>query len=430
MTRRRLQVRGRSPAPDGGTAGKALRQFALAWAAVGCGDSNVGPPDSRGSGPLATTIEKVSGDAQNGALGQLVPDSLVARVRDQNGNVMSNVSVTWTVVGGGGSASSAGTTSSAGLAGAAWTLGTAPGENALEARVGSIPAARFTAIGVPSGGGQIAFEARAFSTDQGTDIYLMSADGSNIRRIVEHPADDGEPSLSPDGTRVAFKTNRDGDYEIYVANVSGSGLTRLTTNPWTDNNPRWSPDGTKIVFQRFLNTNGRLWIMNADGSGQVAVSPLAPTGRDSKPSWSPDGRRIAFATERYGGGSSIAVVNVDGTGLTRLTERVGDDSEPTWSPDGRFIAFSTDRWGTPTQQYKYDIAVMRPDGSDLRQITRHIDQETLPYWAPDGSKLVYTCWRRRSNVVFSELCSINTDGTGEVRLTPRTPWASHAAWYR
>jgi TolB protein len=212
--------------------------------------------------------------------------------------------------------------------------------------------------------------------------------------------------------------------------VNGAGVARLTNNPWTDNNPRWSPDGSKIVFQRFLNTNGRVWIMNADGSGQVAVSPLAPTGRDSKPSWSPDGRRIVFATERYGNGTSLALVNVDGTGLARLTEHVGDDSQPTWSPDGRFIAFATDRWATPTQEYKYDIAVIRADGSDLRQITRNTDQEALPHWSPDGGKLVYTCWRRRNNVVFSELCSSNADGTGEVRLTPRIPWASHPAWYR
>jgi hypothetical protein len=189
---------------------------ALAGAlSLGCGggpETSGPPPPPPPPPPTPASVEKVSGDGQNGALGGVVPDSLVVRVRDRSGNPMAGVSVTWAVVAGGGTTSAAASTIASGLAAIAWTLGPA-GENAVEARVGSLSPARFTATGVAPGAGLIAFEAMPgpFNQPRETDIYVMSPDGRNLRRIVEHAADDGEPAWSPDGSKLAFKTTRDGD---------------------------------------------------------------------------------------------------------------------------------------------------------------------------------------------------------------------------
>jgi Periplasmic component of the Tol biopolymer transport system len=92
------------------------------------------------------------------------------------------------------------------------------------------------------------------------------------------------------------------------------------------------------------------------------------------PAWSPDGRRIAFQSKRDGN-LEIYVINLDGTGLSRLTDHPAADGRPAWSPDGQWIAFESDRDG------KLDIYIMRADGSDVRRITSNAGKNGWPSWA-------------------------------------------------
>ena len=91
----------------------------------------------------------------------------------------------------------------------------------------------------------------------------MDADGRNVRRLTHHPAMDYWPVWSPDGKRIAFTTNSDGNYEIYLMNADGSGARNLTCHPAQDNYPTWSPDGTKIAF-----------ISNRAGGYDIFVMPV------------------------------------------------------------------------------------------------------------------------------------------------------------
>jgi len=91
---------------------------------------------------------------------------------------------------------------------------------------------------------------------------------------------------SPDGTRIAFQSNRDGNYEIYVMDADGSNQTNLTNNPADDMFPVWSPDGTKIAFMSNRDGNWEIYVMNADGSNQTNLTNNI--GDDMYPMWSPD----------------------------------------------------------------------------------------------------------------------------------------------
>jgi TolB protein len=111
-------------------------------------------------------------------------------------------------------------------------------------------------------------------------------------------------------------------------NTDGTGVTRITTDPDTDWYPNWSPDGTKLVFMRNTNGNADIYTMNADGSAQTNLTNN-PAG-DATPTWSPDGTKIAFSTSRDGGNSEIYTMNADGSAPTRLTTAPGTDIFPTW----------------------------------------------------------------------------------------------------
>lgn len=199
---------------------------------------------------------------------------------------------------------------------------------------------------------------------------------------------DQNPAWSPDGTQLMFQSDRSGqgDWDIYLVRWDGSGLTQLTSGPDTDQDPTWSPDGSKIAFVR----NGLIHVMNVDGSG---VTQLTDVGFDTHPAWSPNGTRIAF--EHNG----IQVVNADGSGVVQLTTNSSrlTDQQPAWSPDGSRIVFqrTLDGWVW--------VYFMNQDGTGLTRVV----SGSSPAWSPDSRRIVYHSWG---------IIVVMPDGTGMTRL--------------
>src|SRR5216117_1854859 len=111
----------------------------------------------------------------------------------------------------------------------------------------------------------------------------MNADGSDPRNLTNNPGGDDTPAWSPDGTRIAFTSARDGNWEIYVMNADGSNATRLTDNG--AQMPAWSPDGTRIAFTSARDGNWEIYVMNADGSDprNLTNNPAADGGAAWRP---------------------------------------------------------------------------------------------------------------------------------------------------
>lgn len=125
------------------------------------------------------------------------------------------------------------------------------------------------------------------------DIWTVPADGTGTATpLVSGPGTNVAPSWSPDGRRLAFMSDRDGNFEVYVANADGSGPTRLTDNPLQDENPVWSPDGTKLAFDRrecAPRCVSNILTMNADGTDETPLTSNAPGSavNDREPAWQP-----------------------------------------------------------------------------------------------------------------------------------------------
>jgi Tol biopolymer transport system component len=167
-------------------------------------------------------------------------------------------------------------------------------------------------------------------------IFLAKADGSGRVQLTTQEAGsaDRSPVVSPDGTRVAFVSDRDGGFpEIYLNNLDGSGTSRLTTNTLIDGNPSWTPDGTRLVIERCCE-NGTSDLVAIDVATRVEVALTASTTlQEFDPVVSPDGTRIAYTAFEVGVGNiDVWVANADGTSPTRLTQDASPDLSPDWQP--------------------------------------------------------------------------------------------------
>lgn len=214
------------------------------------------------------------------------------------------------------------------------------GRSSAEASEPTLVTRSVAAAGSATAGERIAFSCGR--EDLGLEVCVMNADGSGQRNLTRYPANDFQPSWSPDGRRIAFASDRDnGNLEVYVMDAGGGDQRRLTRTKGGggSSNPAWSPDGRRIAFG---GVDG-LYLVNADGGG---LRRLTPSG--ASPVWSPDGRRIAFTSGRDGHYDyEVYVMNADGTGRRNLTRNAADDHVHVggWSPDGRRIVFHSDRGG-------------------------------------------------------------------------------------
>ena len=183
--------------------------------------------------------------------------------------------------------------------------------------------------------------------------------------------------------------------------------------------PAWSPDGTRIAFVSgrhtglgaFLN-EGEIYVVNLDGSGETRLTRSG--GTSDGPTWSPDGSRIMFWSD-----GEIHVMEADGSDAINLTKNAGLDGYPAWSPDGSRFAFTSGRDGNA------EIYVMNADGSGATNLTNNAADDWNPVWSPDSRRIAFISSR---NAGIADIYLMNADGSGQANLTYSHASDSHPAW--
>ena len=185
-----------------------------------------------------------------------------------------------------------------------------------------------------------------------SDVMMLRGGSRNpVNLTAGSSADDTEPAVSPDGERIAFRSERDGG-GIFVMNTSGESVRRVSNFGF---NPAWSPDGKEIVVSTDSFTNpgvrlGRDAELVAVEVGSGRRRELVAAGDAMQPSWSPSGSRVAYWTMRAGGQRDIRTAAADGSesalGGKIVTDDLAIDWSPKWAPDGRHLYFASDRGGT------------------------------------------------------------------------------------
>jgi TolB protein len=200
------------------------------------------------------------------------------------------------------------------------------------------------------------------------DIYTIGADGSDLRRLTKNVGRNIGTSLSNDGTRIVFVSNRSpnsvSSFQIYSMRADGSDVRQLTSERVIGYfDPQWSPDGKRIAFTVSKGDGlDQIWVMNADGSNKIMIT--GGVGSNKSPGWTSDGKRIVFASEKRDGNSEkfLYTVSVDGTGLAPVARIKAFTAR--YSPDGKKIAYITG--GFPESS----IYVANADGSGAIKITK------------------------------------------------------------
>ena len=295
--------------------------------------------------------------------------------------------------------------------------------------------------------GQIAyttFRHAEGNADHSYEIASANFDGSGYRRLTDSKGVDLKPSWSPDGSQIAFVSNRIGDYNTYVIDASGSNLVSVASSVFVgQNKPVWSPDGRRLALWA---RDGDLYTVEPDGSNLVHLGKATAT-----PAWSPDGQRIAFVGNALilggSGFETIFVADPDGFDADRRPtspDLVASFAAPlspdvdnlVWTPNGASLQFTAyvehDGWpnvGEPFWQtddgtiYSKVLYRIETNGSGGRILSRVIS--TPVAWSPDAGKVAFLNHKagleRNNNAIVSTMLADGSQQRVLVRRGNRGP---------
>jgi Tol biopolymer transport system component len=213
---------------------------------------------------------------------------------------------------------------------------------------------------------------------------VAAALATTQQKLTDAPGEEITPSLSPDGKVVAYASRAAGNFDIYVLRVGGSLPTNLTrAEAADDREPAFSPDGSRIAF-RSERDGGGIFLMGATGESVVRLADFG-----YRPAWSPDGAHLVIATADFqvpvarAAHSELWTIDTADGSTRKIFD--GDAVQPAWSPSGKRIAF----WGIPPTSGQRDLWTIPAEGGTPVPVTHDPPIDWSPAWAPDGRALYF-----------------------------------------
>ena len=218
-------------------------------------------------------------------------------------------------------------------------------------------------------------------------IYQMRATGSpHLLPLLQDSAANIQPALAPDRTRIAFSSNRSGNFDLYLMDADGRNLRRLTTDAGNEGDPAWTPEGTQIVYTFTRGTTIQIAMVPVDG-GEARLLTTTSGGNHS-PAVSPDGRSIAFVSVRDGN-QEIYAMNLDGSNQRRLTKTSERETSPRFYRNGD-LAYVVERGGRSKGSRVMRLAW---GGTSASPVLQTDDQVSAIAVSREGDRLAYVVGR-------------------------------------
>jgi len=261
--------------------------------------------------------------------------------------------------------------------------------------------------------------------DGDNEIYLLTSE--RLRQLTDNTWDDTYPRWSPDGKKISFSANRNGNYDLFVMDESGDNLVQLTASPEDDLDAAWAPDGQNVVFARrvkkIVGKQSSIWILNMSSKQEKKLmpdfsrsnilpdySPRAPLlvftgsrtlgwdvflfsfesgkyrgltegGKACRPRFSPDGQKIVYVSHKTGGKGDIWTMNWDGSSQQRITERDETfDYFPSWSPDGKQVVFCSNLKSAYADKGDWDLYLVNPEDKSVCLLFESPARDVFPDW--------------------------------------------------
>jgi dipeptidyl aminopeptidase/acylaminoacyl peptidase len=237
------------------------------------------------------------------------------------------------------------------------------------------------------------------------DLWIVMVNGTEPVKVLVSPAEEAVPVWSPDGKRIAFRSNRDGNSEIYVVDADGSNLKRLTQDNAVDTSPTWSPDGKYIAYRSLRDNNAEIKLIDMNNPGAAHKNLTNNPANDYSPKWSPDGKAIVFTSNRTGN-YEIWKMKADGSGQQQVTSNRAANYTPSISPNGEKIAYSTD----VSQKTGYDIYIINSDSSQQALLFGDGSFNESPDYSPDGKYILFASSLSRNGP--KKIYIIDAQGSG------------------
>lgn len=210
------------------------------------------------------------------------------------------------------------------------------------------------------------------NADSGETVLVSAED-----ELFLDPNGDVAPAWSPDGTRIVYVAERNGQQDLYLAKADGTGEERLTNDAEVDRYPTWSPDGNRVAWARRLEAGWAIHTIDIEGGAASIEVVTQPKGYIGHPAWSPQGNAIAFDA-LVDGQADIFSVDLASRAVTQLTTRPGNDLIPAWSPDGQHVAFG----GVLPETGNWEIWIVDVALGTLTQLTDHEAFDGGPVFVP------------------------------------------------